>query len=293
MKIDYNSWYSRQYMVHSELQVREAMIRMDHDDKEATNELIKKGESIGTIYIPQEFDERLDFIFHDFELIEGFIVKLYASDEYLDDEESRGKFDETYLDITSVKNGEEDKHFKLDLHSVPNEGFVYYGPYTITVPCFFSGIISYYMKHKGPFTAKDYIEWKNGNVCHTYLFYHHEYGFTEEQLAFLFKFGEQDLRPVMIHDIAQIVHKRWDEYPEDKYYRIDRMFMGVIRAEILCEFQDYFLLTSEFRKEIFETKLNELKDHIEYSKKHVRNYHPEKDEQAVAFLEECLKRYKE
>lgn len=293
MRIDYKGWHGRECMVHSEMQLREFMVRIEYEEKEVTYDLIRKGEDIGTMYIPLEFNEQLlDGLFHDFDLINGFIVKIHTSDDYLDDDYHHGHFAKTYIDITSVKNGEENDYFKLPVVSVHNEGFVYYGPYHVTIPCFFSGIISYYMKHKGPFTAKDYIKWKNGNVCHTYFFYHHDYGFTEEQLAFLFKFGEQDLRPVMIHDIAQIVNKKWDS--ESSFHsRMDWMFIGVIRAEILCGFHDYFLITSEFKKEIFEKVLDYLKDDIESSKKYVRNYDSEKDEQAVAFLEECLKHYKE
>ena len=292
MKIEYKFLHGREGMIHSKMQLLEFMYRMDFEESETTSEVIKDNGNIATIYIPYEFKEISDTTFLEFELIHGFIIKFHVDDPYFDDEKSRGGLEHTSLDITSVRDGKKDKHLELEIESVDTEGFVYRSPHGSTISCFFSGIIPYFIFHKDIFTVNDYMTWTHHKEFHHDFFYHHEYGFTEEQLAFLFKFGEQDLRPVMIHDIAQIVHKRWDEYPENKYYRIDRMFMGVIQAEILCEFQDYFLLTSEFRKEIFEIKLNELKDHIEYSKKHVRNYYPEKDEKAVAFLTECLKHYK-
>ena len=257
---------------------------MERDNVNRTLELMKDNKDTLIIYFAQEFIEHDLGLYPIFELNTGYIFKIHIDDKFINDENERKNFShaETRLTITSVKAGKEDKTITMIPVSQMFESFVGTTAPTVTLGCLFSGFITRVLNLKRAVTEQDYDEWLNDELDHTDYFYHEKYGITEEQVIFLFAFGDISLRPRLIHDISKVIKKEWNEEKELKY---PNMLKGIIRAEIICGLSDYFLINSSFPKEILEFQATQFE---KYDETYGKSYQKEFD-----FVNECLKHYKE
>lgn len=264
--------------------------KMERDNIDQTIEAIKNNKDLITIYFAQEFIEHDLSLYPIFELKTGYILDIHVDDEYLDDEHEREYFSHatTTLTITSVKNGEKDKTITMIPDSSMNESFVGTTAPTVTLDCLFSGFITRALNLKRAVTEQDYDEWLNNELDKTYYFYHRDYGITQEQVIFLFAFGDISLRPRLIHDISEVIKRKWNEGMKLEY---PNMLEGIIRAEVTNSLSDYFLITSSFPKEILKFQVTKFEKHIEEYGDRYRKL--ELLQKELDFANECLKRYKE
>jgi len=278
MEIKYCGWLGkyREGMIHSKIQFDELLSRAFQDADEVYD-LIREGKDILTIYFPQEFKEYSKWIVYKFDMITGYIIKVNSTDKFLYDEQFRGRYADTFIDVISIRNGKEDKHIKLQIVSVANEGIVYDGHPELTLRCFFSGIISFFMKLSKPMTVQDYEEWKNDDAYKGYYFYHQEEGMTEEQIEFLIVFADESMRTQLIYDIATRLNEKY--VSKTPLRIIHNKFKPIIEGELKGEYADYEIIVSSFNKEILKEELDKFRE--------------DNNEQAVTFVEECLKRIKE
>lgn len=290
---EYN--HKREMIIHSmaQLDLCLALIQADIDK---TKELCKLNESIATLYYPEKFEEKImDPMFFEFFMTRGYIININIDEKY-----------DTYVTITHLIDDKEEKTAVFRprdvwFHGNPTDPIFNCLEYVMV---FFNSPVSFLFRYNKEPTESDYEQLKS-NLRWV----------NEEQMHCLFQFIEEKYRHLIIQYVGEMLNEEWigrpekytDEvdlskmieeiverakndqaekginekmYDSQSFYKnLHKKFSTIINGEVKVGLTDYDVIVFSFDKGILKDEVDQFKN--------------DNNEQAVAFLEECLKRYNE